>query len=78
MQAARAGNRHALEIGRIGAGALVQPPPLVGIIDNVVGGQDRRGPRACDAERLALPEDRAVLVDDACRVEHCPGGQVVP
>ncbi len=40
------------------------------IVDEVVDGEDRRRPRAANAERLALPERRAGGVDDARRVEH--------
>ena len=54
----------------VGARPLVQRAALGGVVDDLVDGDDRRRPGAGHAERGALPENDAVPIDDACRVEH--------
>ncbi len=48
----------------------MQAAPLGGVVDDPVGGENRAGPRAGDAEPVALPEDTALLVDHTGGVDH--------
>jgi hypothetical protein len=56
--------------------ALVQPRTLRGIVDDARGAENRAGACACRAERRALPEHRARLVDHTRRVDHRPDREV--
>src|SRR5919197_6739398 len=67
---AAAGEHAALHVDRVRAARRVQPAALRRVVHELVGSEHRRSARARDAERRALPERGARLVDDARRVEH--------
>src|SRR5262249_17390948 len=62
------GEDAALHVDRVRARRVAQAAELGGILDHAVDGDDRAG--AAGAEAGALPQDRALLVHDARRVDH--------
>ena len=68
----------ALHVDGVGAARVVQPPALRRVVHERVRcrGRSRRARRATPSAR-ALPQRRAVLVDDARRVEHVADAQPV-
>ena len=69
VQPAGGGEHAALHVDRVGTGALVQAAALLGRVGDPIEGEDRAGSRPGDAEPGALPQDGAVLGDDASGVD---------